>query len=73
MTASTKIIVIVTIFLLIGFVIGYAVGSAITINWVIDKGMAFIKQEGLNMSLDKAQLQDIINRYQLQINTKYPS
>ena len=70
--ALNKVFVIVTICLLTGFLIGYAVGSAMTINWVIDKGVSFMEQEGLNISIDKAQLQEIINRYKVQIDVRYP-
>jgi len=59
------------IMLLVGGIVGYAVGSAVTLNWAVDKGLHFLSLKGIEVDVDKEELTHALNTYHNAIGEAY--
>jgi len=59
--------VIICTIILIAFVAGTTYGSTNSLNWCVKTGINFIEAKGVNISIDKEEIYQLIGRYKTAI------
>ena len=50
-------------FLVIGLTIGFMIGGAITLNWVVRVGLSFLELKGIEIDVNRGELTRAIDMY----------
>lgn len=67
-----KMLACAIIGMLFGVMIGFGIGSAVTINWGVGKAMYFLKLKGVELDIEEDEIIWGVNKYKRVIDMNWP-